>query len=81
MNETTLAEAVEILCKALREDKDYYDSWKANIAVSIHDEFYMSGLNQLSRSTEVSQAFLTLFNKAAERFLSLLIKEKSTADV
>ena len=29
--ENKLKEAVEILCKALKEDEDYYRSWSANI--------------------------------------------------
>ena len=29
--ENKLKEAVEILCKALKEDEDYYRSWLANI--------------------------------------------------
>jgi hypothetical protein len=34
--ENKLKEAVEVLCKALKEDNDYYRSWSSNIAMSFN---------------------------------------------
>jgi hypothetical protein len=30
--------AVETIAKAIKEDADYYESWKANIAMSVFDQ-------------------------------------------
>ncbi len=62
-----LQEAVEVLCKALKENEDYYRSWKANIAMAFKDEY--------SRTPEVFKHDIhTIANEAADNFLKQLIK-------
>ena len=65
----SVKEAVEVLCNALREDKEpgsYYDSWKANLACAIMDEYNEATYNDLMPN---------MANRAAERFLNLLINK------
>lgn len=40
-----LIEAIEIVCQALREDKDYYRAWKDNIAMVFKDEAESKGVH------------------------------------
>jgi len=65
-NEPSLEEAVNVLCKHLREDRELYDSYKANIAMCILDEYDKAAYNDLMPR---------LATDAAKRFLDLLIKE------
>jgi len=62
-----LHKAISVLIKELKEDEVYYDSWKANIAMSIHDEWYTQNIDPTD-----GQKLHTLFNNAADRFLKLL---------
>jgi len=64
----TLATAVGILAKALREDEGFYYSYQANIAVAFQDEFARSPLKYKNRS-EVHR----ISNEAAKNFLNNLI--------
>ena len=68
--ENKLKEAVEVLCKALREDEDYYRSWKDNIAMSFYDEC----VKQRCDSDETSEDLMNIANNAADNFLKQLIK-------
>lgn len=63
----TTKEAMDHLCKALKEDAAYRYSWQANIAVQFQDackraEINFPGLHRLS-------------NEAADNFLTLLTKD------
>lgn len=69
MNNDKLRDAVLVLVKALKEDEGYYESWKANIAVAMHDEYYSH-----SKSNLDGEALHKVFNDGAERFLQLLIR-------
>lgn len=61
-----ISRAVSALCRALREDEDFWNSWKANIAMAFQDEVKThrgcGGIHQIS-------------NDAAERFLINLTRE------
>lgn len=65
--ETKLIEAIEIVCQALREDKDYYRSWKDNIAMAFKDEY--------NGTLDCGKEFIhQIANNAADNFLKLLTK-------
>ena len=80
--EIDLNNPISNLVKALQKDKDYYESWKANIAMAFKDEY-------VEQSYKVDNArlegFLTeidiheLSNNAAERFLKQLMSWKTGA--
>lgn len=80
--EITTKQAVEQLRKVLREDKDYYYSWQANIAVAFQDLIEYSEVN-LSTDTIKIEAFKyciygrdkihEIANMAADNFLKQLI--------
>jgi len=56
----------------LREDEELIESWKANIAMSVKDEFYR---HRQSNGKHTSYEDMHLIaNQAAENFLLLLIK-------
>lgn len=63
----TTRQAVEVICKDLREDEGYYIAWKANIAMAFEDEFYRTyPENQLAEIHNIA-------NNAADYFLKLLM--------
>jgi hypothetical protein len=66
-----LKEAVEALCKALKEDEDYYRSWSANIAMAFKDEFRRL-IGDLIDPDE--EQIHVVANNAADNFLKQLIK-------
>ena len=68
--ENNLKEAVDTLCKALKEDEDYYRSWLANIAMSFYDEVVMNPTHYMD---ELNWQEIT--NKAADNFLKQLINK------
>ena len=82
-NKITTAQAVEQLSIALKEDLGYWESWKANIAMSIYDGLQFNFLNDesqivqcvMDRTTAVQKC-----NEGADRFLRLLTVEKTTED-
>lgn len=76
-NKITTAQAVEQLCKALKEDLGYWESWKANIAMSTYDEYVIKYPNTHPAGHGV---MIDVFNKGADRFLKLLTAEKTTED-
>ncbi len=79
--ETKLIEAIEIVCQALREDKNYYNLWQSNITLSFKDEFWnnVSVENVISSNIYECQiskdALHQIANGAADNFLKLLTNE------
>lgn len=62
---------ISILCESLKNDKDYYMSWQANIAMATKDEF----AKWKKKKKVISyQDMHTIANNAAKNFLNLLIK-------
>lgn len=64
-------QAIEILVKAIKDDKDLYYAWQSNIAMAIKDEWDkempVRGIRGASKDIHV------LANESAKRFLDLLI--------
>lgn len=71
----TTAEAVQQLSKALKEDKAFWDTYVANIAMCMYDEYVIMFPNTHPAGHGV---MIEIFNKGADRFLRLLTAEKST---
>ena len=65
-----LSKAVSTLCKALRNDPDYFRGWKANIAMAFKDEYH-----RYPKKYKNQEDLHTIANKAAENFLKLLIRK------
>lgn len=57
---------VDELIKTLKEDKGFYDSWKANIAMAMVDAY---------RNAEKGEGIKEIANDGAEAFLKLLMGE------
>lgn len=68
-----LKESVDALCKALREDKELYYAYQANIAMSMHDEYYSH-----CKSNLTGEELHKVFNDSAKRFLDTLINQTKT---
>jgi len=67
--------AVQMVIEALKQDEGYYESWKANIAMAMYDEYTDNHLPQ----AKVSHGDIhEIANSAADRFLRLLTAEKTT---
>lgn len=64
-----IAKAIKVLQKALRGDEHYRHSWKCNIAMAFQDEL-LSDTDLL-----IPEYVHEISNKAADRFLDILIKE------
>lgn len=65
----TIQEAVKVLVKNLKEDKDYRMTWQANIAMSFFDQYEnISGPMDSSQRNTIH----TIANKAADNFLDTL---------
>jgi hypothetical protein len=60
---------IEELCKNLREDKELYFAYQANIAMSFYDE-YMRCKKKYKNHSDIHK----ITNQAAKNFLNLLIK-------
>lgn len=73
-SETSLKEAVEVLCKALKEDEDYYRSWSANIAMAFKDE-YIKAYDKSPLTWETDLDLHVVANNAADNFLKQLINK------
>ncbi len=77
-------EAVEVLIERLKQDEDYYDSWKANIAMSFHDEVLNNAPKDKDEESGEALYIMTrtqvakMGNKAGDRFLQLLINKSTT---
>lgn len=76
INSTTVSQAIDRLIKALKEDEGYWDSWKANIAMSIHDEWYSQDWSKVKGTDAEGELIHKVFNNGAERFLQLLVNQK-----
>lgn len=72
--EYKLIEAIEIFCQTLKEDKDYYRSWKDNIAMAFKDEYWRTYNKEGFSENELNEIH-TIANKAADNFLKLLIQK------
>lgn len=76
VKEITTKQAVNKLCEELRNDKDYYYSWQANIAMQFQD-IYWDTFKDIELDCEVNRKLIhTISNEAAQRFLNLLINIK-----
>jgi hypothetical protein len=74
-NKITTAQAIKVLSKALIEDSEYWEAWKANIAMAMYDEYTDNHLPW----AKVSHGDIhEIANNAADRFLKLLTAEKIT---
>jgi Tfp pilus assembly protein PilF len=71
MYEKDVPHAMKTVCKALKEDPGYYESWKANIAMAFKDEWESEWYQQ---SEQDKEDIHKLANIAAANFLNLLIK-------
>lgn len=80
-SEMTIKEAVKVLCKALREDPEYYYGWQANIAMAYKDETKSSP--EAGKTLPIGTIVMSweecheVANKAAKRFLNTLIHQPS----
>jgi len=63
-----IKKAVDTLRKELKNDKDFYYAYQANIAMAFKDEYARTG-NNLSYKKVHKVA-----NRAAQNFLNMLIK-------
>lgn len=69
--------AVNWLCKELRNDPEYYRSWKANIAMAFKDVVYERCVrDKVELNDEENQELHDCANTAAKRFLDLLIRRR-----
>lgn len=69
---TELSRALDVLCKALKEDEELYYGYQANIAVQFQDE--MRKYEEKYKIQPISHEGLhTISNEAAKNFLNLLI--------
>ena len=64
-----VAAAIRTITIALASDPDYWQSWKANIAVQFQDEF---------ARTHLHRGVHEISNKAADNFLKLLCHPLNT---
>lgn len=73
--DTNLAKEVDKIGEVLRNDKSYYISWKANIAMSFVDEYYYY-------KKETSKEYMNysdiheIANKAAANFLKIFMAKR-----
>ena len=67
----TLERAVEVLTKALKDDKELREGYKDNIAMSFQDEYIRSRRNNVGTTIDIHK----VSNKAADNFLDLFIKD------
>jgi hypothetical protein len=61
----TTKEAVSKLTTELKNDKSFWESYKANIAMAFQDEFNNSEVSEAIESWRIHE----IANKAADRFL------------
>jgi hypothetical protein len=76
MNKLTLAEAIEVVKNALREDKEinhfgYYESWYSSIMKTILDEFDKYPPFSFGEQLTAHE----IANNAADNFLNTLINQ------
>lgn len=75
--EMEVADAVNALTLALKEDPDYWQSWQSNIAMAFLDE--LNGTNPVYAQT-FKDTLHSISNKAAERFLQNLTRNNKEVD-
>lgn len=69
-----IGEVINTLQEKLKEDEDYFMSWKSNLAMAFHDAYFAANdRNALSNEEELE--IHTIAGNAAENFLNNLIKE------
>lgn len=65
------------LIENLKNDKEYYYAWQANIAMAFQDAYHW----HKTKSGEVTQADIHgMSNVAAKHFLDLLVKDKESEE-
>ena len=67
----TTKQAVDKLCKELKEDEGFWFSWKANIAMSFYDAY-----ERVYGSQEKGETLHEISNDAAENFLKQLTYDR-----
>jgi hypothetical protein len=72
--EMNVQEAIKALQRALKRDKGYYESWKANIAMAYRDTEGWYKANSKKRYLNKKDKRL-IANDAADYFLKLLIRD------
>jgi hypothetical protein len=75
--ENKTKEAVLTLIAALKEDNDYYRSWKDNIAMTFKDAYFNDFIKPFQNGAykiKEHETVHTVANNAADNFLQLLIK-------
>lgn len=73
----SIQEAVERLCEELKNDEDYYRSWKDNIAMAFKDAYYNDFIKPFQNGNykvKEHESVHIVANKAADNFLKQLIK-------
>jgi uncharacterized protein YukE len=68
-----IQKAVEKIQETLKEDKEYRDVWKANIAMAFQDEFKDWVQNKVGRNAAPDHIH-KIANGAADRFIDNLIQ-------
>jgi len=71
---TELKEAISKLTTELKNDKEYRESWKANIAMSYKDNEYWYKKQTGKKKLNIDDKHI-IANNAAEHFLKLLCDE------
>jgi hypothetical protein len=71
-----LKDAIQVLAKALREDREYYEAWQANIAMAFKDNVHWY-ITKYKVECLGAEAYHEIANKSAEYFLNLLIAEQN----
>jgi GH25 family lysozyme M1 (1,4-beta-N-acetylmuramidase) len=72
-NENPIPDALAVIVKQLRDDKDYYRAWQSNIAMAFQDSVTLAGY----RFPELHK----LANEAADNFLNNLTRKSDAANV
>lgn len=71
-----LSVSLSTLCKYLREDEDYFRSWRDNISIAFQDEYedqYRRMNAEFLDGEELTPIIRDVANEAAKNFLNLLI--------
>lgn len=77
MSNITTKEAVETLINSLKTDPGYRESWKANIAMAFIDQYnWATEMNVANKYKHDPAVIHEIANKAADRFLDLLVYNK-----
>ena len=68
---------MDIICRALQDDSEYWETWKANIAMAFQDQWQWT-INEEGLPCTSDQIH-ALANKAADNFLKMLTKSPITS--